>query len=634
MSLLTANDLAKEFGPDEIFSGVSVEIPHGARIAMVGPNGAGKTTLLNILIGLDIPSAGMVNRARGVKIGFLPQRPELLGEHTLREELYGAFADLQAMEFELEQLAEAMAQPNPPDRLIARYGELQEKFEAGGGYTYDQRAKTVIQGLGFALEDQETKLSELSGGQKTRAVLGRLLLEEPTLLALDEPTNHLDINAIAWLEGYLKEFPGAVLVVSHDRYFMDAVAQTIWEMDFGTIEIYRGNYSHYTTQREERYTRRWKEFEAQQAFIAKEEEYIRRNLAGQNVSQAKGRRTRLERLRKDGLVQKPRTRQNMSLNIKAQLRSGELVLRTMGLHVGYPGKPLFAAPNITLRRGEVAALIGPNGAGKSTFIKTVVEQLAPLQGEVKLGAAVNIGYFAQAHESLNPKSSILDEILNAKNMAISEARHYLGRFMFSGDDVFRIISTLSGGERGRVALAKLALSGSNFLMLDEPTNHLDIASQEQLQNVLADFPGTILVVSHDRYLIDALATQIWEVSAGSLLVFEGTYQEYLASKQRQAELATAEASAARAREKTGGANGKGNGGVHPSGLNAYQRQKRVAVLEKLIPELEARMETIIADLGVVSTSGDAARARTLGEAYTRTEQELHDTMTEWESIVD
>ena len=634
MSLLTANDLAKEFGPDEIFSGVSVEIPHGARIAMVGPNGAGKTTLLNILIGLDIPSAGMVNRARGVKIGFLPQRPELLGEHTLREELYGAFADLQAMEFELEQLAEAMAQPNPPDRLIARYGELQEKFEAGGGYTYDQRAKTVIQGLGFALEDQETKLSELSGGQKTRAVLGRLLLEEPTLLALDEPTNHLDINAIAWLEGYLKEFPGAVLVVSHDRYFMDAVAQTIWEMDFGTIEIYRGNYSHYTTQREERYTRRWKEFEAQQAFIAKEEEYIRRNLAGQNVSQAKGRRTRLERLRKDGLVQKPRTRQNMSLNMKAQLRSGELVLRTMGLHVGYPGKPLFAAPNITLRRGEVAALIGPNGAGKSTFIKTVVEQLAPLQGEVKLGAAVNIGYFAQAHESLNPKSSILDEILNAKNMAISEARHYLGRFMFSGDDVFRIISTLSGGERGRVALAKLALSGSNFLMLDEPTNHLDIASQEQLQNVLADFPGTILVVSHDRYLIDALATQIWEVSAGSLLVFEGTYQEYLASKQRQAELATAEASAARAREKTGGANGKGNGGVHPSGLNAYQRQKRVAVLEKLIPELEARMETIIADLGVVSTSGDAARARTLGEAYTRTEQELHDTMTEWESIVD
>jgi len=634
MSLLTANDLAKEFGPDEIFSGVSVEIPHGARIAMVGPNGAGKTTLLNILIGLDIPSAGMVNRARGVKIGFLPQRPELLGEHTLREELYGAFADLQAMEFELEQLAEAMAQPNPPDRLIARYGELQEKFEAGGGYTYDQRAKTVIQGLGFALEDQETKLSELSGGQKTRAVLGRLLLEEPTLLALDEPTNHLDINAIAWLEGYLKEFPGAVLVVSHDRYFMDAVAQTIWEMDFGTIEIYRGNYSHYTTQREERYTRRWKEFEAQQAFIAKEEEYIRRNLAGQNVSQAKGRRTRLERLRKDGLVQKPRTRQNMSLNMKAQLRSGELVLRTLGLHVGYPGKPLFAAPNITLRRGEVAALIGPNGAGKSTFIKTVVEQLAPLQGEVKLGAAVNIGYFAQAHESLNPKSSILDEILNAKNMAISEARHYLGRFMFSGDDVFRTISTLSGGERGRVALAKLALSGSNFLMLDEPTNHLDIASQEQLQNVLADFPGTILVVSHDRYLIDALATQIWEVSAGSLLVFEGTYQEYLASKQRQAELATAEASAARAREKTGGANGKGNGGVHPSGLNAYQRQKRVAVLEKLIPELEARMETIIADLGVVSISGDAARARTLGEAYTRTEQELHDTMTEWESIVD
>ncbi|MBZ0286682.1 MAG: ATP-binding cassette domain-containing protein, partial [Anaerolineae bacterium] len=334
---------------------------------------------------------------------------------------------------------------------------------------------------------------------------------------LDEPTNHLDIQAVEWLEGFLKTFPGAVLAVSHDRYFMDAFAQTIWEMDFGAVEVYRGNYSHYVQQRDERYDRRMKEYEAQQEFLAKEEEYIRRNMAGQNTRQAKGRLKRLETMRKNGrFVNRPRQRKTMYLKLGRAMRSGDKVLMTRGLAVGYPDAdaPLLTVPDITLYRGEVAALIGPNGVGKSTFLKTIIEHLTPLAGEVKVGAAVKVGYFAQAHELLNAKNSVMDEVLTIKPMPISEARNYLAQFLFVGDDVFRPVETLSGGERGRVALAKLALSGSNFLILDEPTNHLDIDSQEILQSVLDHFNGTILLVSHDRYLIDALASQIWAASPG------------------------------------------------------------------------------------------------------------------------
>jgi ATP-binding cassette subfamily F protein 3 len=470
--------------------------------------------------------------------------------------------------------------------------------------------------------------------------LGRLLLEEPDLLALDEPTNHLDIDAVEWLEHFLNDFPGAVLVVSHDRYFMDAVAQTIWEMDFGAVEVYRGNYSHYVTQREERHARLLKEYQTQQEFIAKEEDYIRRNIAGQNTRQAKGRLRRLERLKRDALITRPRQRQKLHLRMGDTVRSGDKVLMTRDLDVGYPDAPapLFRAPDITLRRGEVAALIGPNGAGKTTFIKTIIEQIPPLAGEVKLGASVQIGYFAQAHELLDERSSILDEIQSVKPMPLSAARDYLAQFLFQGDDVFRPISTLSGGERGRVALAKLALSGANCLLLDEPTNHLDIASQEILQNVLADFPGTILLVSHDRYLIDALATQIWAVRPGDLEVFEGPYREYLAARDRAKQEAVAQAEAAKQAARSAGAGNKGQAELasdgRKGGLNPYQRQKRLAELELHIPELEAQLEQLTSAIGEASAQGDAERVRALGEAYTRAEAELHATMADWERLVD
>jgi ATP-binding cassette subfamily F protein 3 len=317
----------------------------------------------------------------------------------------------------------------------------------------------------------------------------------------------------------------------------------------------------------------------------------------------------------------------MNLRMKTSLRSGDKVLETKGLAVGYPGSPLFRAPDIVLRRGEVAALIGPNGVGKSTFVKTVIGQLAPLSGEAKLGAAVQIGYFAQAHELLTEDNSILDEILSVKEMGLTETRSYLGQFLFTGDDVFRPVRTLSGGERGRVALAKLALGGANFLLLDEPTNHLDIDSQEILQNVLADFAGTILLVSHDRYLIDALATQIWAVSPGRLDVFAGTYHDYLAARQ-------AAATAAAAPTKSNGAGAQQQTVEKKYGLNPRQLKQRIEELETLIPQLETRLDEITEAIGTASAKADADKVRTLGEAYTQTEAELHATMTEWERLME
>jgi ATP-binding cassette subfamily F protein 3 len=628
MSILSTSNLAKSFGADDIFENVTVEVPHGARVALVGPNGAGKTTLLNILVGLDTPTEGGVAIARNTRIGFLPQRPELAGAHSLWQEALSAFEEVRRMEAQLAELEHAMADPAQHEAALAKYGPLQERFEHMGGYTYELRIRGVLQGLGFdPVEDFDKSLAILSGGQKTRALLARLLLEEPDLLIMDEPTNHLDIQAVEWLEGYLRSFPGAVLAVSHDRYFMDRFAQVVWELDYGTVEVYRGNYSHYVRQREERRERLWKEYQAQQEYLAKEEAFIRKHMGSRMTAQAKGRLKRLETMRKRGkIIERPHhKKRSMHLNMGRIMRSGDKVLMTRNLAVGYDDDPapLFDVPDITLYRGQVAALIGPNGVGKSTFLKTVIGQLPPLRGEVTIGASVDIGYFAQAHERLRDNNTILDEIIAAKHMPVSEARNFLGQYLFTGDDVFRPISTLSGGERGRVALAKLALSGANLLLLDEPTNHLDIDSQEVLQAVLDEFPGTILLVSHDRYLIDALATQIWAAAPGRLDVFEGTYAEYTGEKPS----ADVEAPAKVATNGRAPRDEPPRGKKH--GLNPFEYDRRMAQLEGRVHELEAQLEQLAADLEAASAAGNAERVQALGIAYTRTEADLETAIEEW-----
>ncbi len=631
MSLLTTQNLAKSFGADDIFDSINVEIPQNSRIALVGPNGAGKTTLLNILVDLDGPTEGTVQIAKNTRIGFLPQRPELVGDHSLYDEALSAFDHLRRMETELAELEIALADEDQHETALAKYGPLQERFELAGGYTYESRIKMVLQGLGFdPLDDFGRSLSLLSGGQKTRALLARLLLEEPDLLVLDEPTNHLDIQAVEWLEGYLKGVPGAVLAVSHDRYFMDHFAQYIWELDYGTIETYRGNYSHYVRQREERRERLLKEYEAQREYVEKEEAYIRKHMGSRMTSQAKGKLKRLETMKKRGvIIDKPRhKKRNMNFKLGRTLRSGDKVLMTYDLAVGYPDapEPLFTVPDIMLYRGQVAALIGPNGVGKSTFLKTIIEQLAPLAGRVKLGAAVKVGYFAQAHERLNDNNTIIDEIIDTKHMQVSAARNFLAQYLFTGDNVFRPINTLSGGERGRVALAKLALSGANFLLLDEPTNHLDIDSQEVLQAVLDNFAGTVVLVSHDRYLIDALATQIWAASPGDMQVFEGTYAAFIGERQTVAE--SEQKTATNGRPQQAKISGKKHG------LNPYELEKRLGELETRIHELELQLGKISADIEKASGDGNADRVHALGIAYTRTEDELEQAMEAWELLAE
>jgi len=666
MSLITAKNLAKSFGQVDIFSGISLSIPQRGRIAIVGPNGVGKTTLLRLLAGYDEPSVGQVGRARGLQIGYLPQEAGFESTHTLWDECLEPFAELQAQEAELARLEASMSDPAQAEEAMARYGALQAAFEHGGGYTYAQRIRQVLTGLGFDEQEFQYPLPHLSGGQRTRALLARLLLSNPNLLILDEPTNHLDIQAVEWLEGYLNQWEGAALIVSHDRYFLDRVVNTIWEMTPNAFELYHGTYSAYLQQRQERWERRLKTFEAEKERLEKDLEYIKKNISGQNVSQARGRLRRLSRIlqaieqigmeaatsrawgemtedvsvttsvmsveeaqrRVRGLREPLNRPPQLHLRLQPDARSGDIVLRTRDLHVGYPGTPLFQAGDIELRRLETAALIGPNGAGKTTLLKTILAQVPPLDGEVSLGASLKIGYFAQAHEGLNPAHTLVQEIQSvAPEMLVADVRAYLARFLFTGEDVFKPVGVLSGGERGRLALSKLALGGANLLLLDEPTNHLDIPAQEILQDVLAGFDGTILLVSHDRYLIDALATQIWEIdeTQGALRTFKGTYSQYKAEleAQREAEKAQVEA---QARAKAPAA-----ARVRPTG-EARRRKLRLEELERLIAEQEEELKRLGRLLENPPT--DPGKVQKLGRDYVRVQAELDHTMQEWGDLHD
>ena len=541
MSLLTANNISKSFEDLDVFSDLSLSIPLKARIGFVGENGSGKSTLLKILVGLDDPDSGTISRSKDLSIGYLPQQIEIASDKTPYESCLESFSELISAQEQLNKLEEDLLNHPDDKELIETYGRLQEKFENNGGYTYRSKINQILQGLGLIKGEENRSWNQLSGGQKIRAYLAKILVSEPALLVLDEPTNHLDINSIEWLENYVRDFPGAVLMVSHDRYFLDQCVNTIWELSF-SFETYRGNFSAYLQQREERYQRQLAEYEKQQEFIAKEEEYIRRNIAGQNTRQAQGRRKRLETLLSEARIIKPTESRSMHLKLTTDLRSGDLVLRTKDLAIGYQDdkKVLFNVPDLTLLRGECASIIGPNGTGKSTFLKTILEKMPPLSGETKLGANLKIGYFAQAHEDLDPESDLMDEISKAApNLLPAQIRDYLARYLFSGDDVFKKVKVLSGGEKGRLALAILSLQGANLLLLDEPMNHLDIDAQELLQSVLKSFEGTIILVSHDRYLIDAVGTQIWEVmpEKHTLSVYAGTYSQY---KEYKKQLAAAE----------------------------------------------------------------------------------------------
>jgi ATP-binding cassette subfamily F protein 3 len=569
------------------------------------------------------------------------------------------------------------------EAALERYGRLQEEFERQGGYTYETRIRQTLTGLGFTPEEYRRPLRQLSGGERTRAFLARLLLSDPDVLLLDEPTNHLDIAAIEWLESYMREWPGAVLLISHDRYFLDQVVNTIIEMT-PSASLYHGNYSSYIQQRQDRWDRVQQIYESEKERLLKDLDYVKRNIAGQRTQQAKGRLRRLSReveaIEQMGFIAYQnknwaevagevdiaehamgveeaerrirglRLPSNRPPQLKIHLnstRSGDLVVRTHALQVGYAdeGRPLFAAPDLTLVRGECAGVIGPNGAGKSTFLKILLGQLPPYGGQVEMGASLNVGYFAQAHEGLRPEHTLMEEIGSvAPNLRPAEIRDYLARFLFSGEDVFKKVAVLSGGERGRLALACLALTSANLLLLDEPTNHLDLPSQEVLQSVLADFAGTILLVSHDRYLIDALATQIWEVDPeqSALRVFQGSYSQYRAVRLAEADAAKA----AKAADTLVAARASSDSSVKPQSVQdpaaarsaprsnnrERERKQRLTALETEIHTLETQISSVGRQLESPSMGVD--RVLILSKEYEQLQKTLEERMEEWASLIE
>jgi ATP-binding cassette subfamily F protein 3 len=627
MSILTAHHINKSYGAHDVLRDVALSLAHGQRAALVGPNGAGKTTLLHILAGMEEPTSGAVHRARGQTVGFLPQHAdqELSEVTTLHDLMRSVFADLDRLAAQMRELEQALADPDQHDAAMEKYSKIADQFEHAGGYTFELRIEQVLSGVGFDLSDLDKPVNILSGGQKTRALLARLILLDPDVLLLDEPTNHLDVSAVEWLEATLRDYHGALILVSHDRYFIDAVADTVWDMQAGQIEAYRGNYTDFLIQREERLDFQAKEYERQREFIAKEEEYIRRNIAGQNTRQAQGRRTRLDRLKQSSdLIKRPETRKAMRFQLSSQPRSGDIVLRARNLSVGYQDdrKSLLTCDQIFLYRNQRVAIWGPNGAGKSTFLKTVLGQIPPLNGEIELGSSVKVGYYAQAHEMLDPNDSVLTAILKVQNMPVSKARGLLGSYLFSGDMIEKRIMDLSGGERGRVALAVLSLEGANVLLLDEPTNHLDLDSQEILQDALADFEGTLLLVSHDRYLVDALATHVWAIEDNRITVYEGNYSEFIAqredAKARNDAQAKAAAQATKEKSKAKPVPDKGE----------KQRQKRITELEAAIAEHETRLSDLTKQLETAKPDKVAA----LGSEYARIEQAMQALIDEWTTV--
>lgn len=694
MALITASNLSKSFGPQDVFRNLALSIPHQARIALVGPNGIGKTTLLRILAGEDSIFGGEVHRARSLRIGYLPQETVLHmdAHHSLWEECLRTFKNLHLQEVKLAEFEHLMAEKAQDgadiSQVLVNYGNLQAEFEHNGGYTYQTRIRQVLTGLGFSEDDYAMQLSKLSGGQRTRAVLARLLLANPELLVMDEPTNHLDITAVEWLEGYFNQWKGAALIVSHDRYFLDKVCNVVWEMQPTNLELYHGNYSAYVQQRLERWELRQQQFTAEKERLEKEMAYIKRNIAGQNVTQARGKLRRVSRIIEtveqlgfEGMqgkrwsqispcvqisvsmmspdeaahrIQALRGPSNrppqMKLNLRTRQRSGNIVMRTEDLRIGYGNanaswKPLVAVPDLELRRLECAALIGPNGSGKTTFLKTILGLVSPLEGEVLMGASLQVGYFTQGHEDLVAERTLMQEIDSvAPHLLPADIRNHLARYLFSGDDVFKQVNTLSGGERGRLALAKLALLETNLLLLDEPTNHLDIPSQEILQFVLDEYQGTIILVTHDRYLVDRLATQIWEIIPaevtlsrkadtvwGNMRVFQGTYHQYRLQQEQAA------------REMVnGGAVIAGKEGERETELRERSRLKnrnqseirrratRLSELEHQIAEHENQIKVLSRQLETPPT--DVAEVHRLGKQYVCFQDELNTLLAEWEQI--
>lgn len=549
MILLQVQQVARYFGADTLFENVSLDVSDNSRIALVGRNGVGKSTLLKMIIGNESPDAGQITKKKGLTIGYLAQNTGLESDKTIYAEMLSVFERLQIMEKNLHEMEAKIADPGADhsssaySQLLNQYAQLLHDFEEQNGYGYEAEVRSVLHGFHFEQEDYDRKISSLSGGQKTRLALAKLLLEQRDLLILDEPTNHLDIDTLTWLEGYVQNYKGALLIVSHDRYFLDRIVNEVYEISHHHSSYYKGNYSAYINQKAERLRQDWKNYEKQQAEISKLEDFVNKNLVrASTTKRAQSRRKQLEKMER---LERPEgDEKGPHFKFTADSQSGNIVLTVKDAAIGYDGRIISSPINIDLRKNQVMAIVGPNGIGKSTLLKSVLGQIPFIKGSSEFGTNVKVGYYDQEQHNLHDKKTVLNELWDDHpTTPEKDIRSILGSFLFIGDDVSKVVHNLSGGEKARLLLTKLAMKHDNFLILDEPTNHLDIDSKEVLENAVMDFNGTVLFVSHDRYFINKVATCVLEIAPQGSTLYLGDYDYYLEKKAEQEEIAAAKSTA-------------------------------------------------------------------------------------------
>ncbi|WP_430495324.1 ABC-F family ATP-binding cassette domain-containing protein [Rossellomorea marisflavi] len=637
MILLQVNQLTKNFGADNILTNIKLEIQTRDRVALVGRNGAGKSTLLKIIAGQLSHDSGEITKPKGVSIGYLAQNTGLESELSIWDEMLTVFEHLLQQEKQLRRLEAEMADPSVYEdedryqRVLKEYDELQVTFKESGGYQYEADIRSVLHGLNFASFDHGTKISTLSGGQKTRLALAKLLLTKPDILILDEPTNHLDIETLSWLEGYLQGYPGAVLIVSHDRYFLDSVVNQVYEISRNRSKKFVGNYSKYLEQKALDYEKDLKLYERQQQEVAKLEDFIQRNIARASTTKmAQSRRKKLERM---DLMDRPQgDEKSASFAFQIDRPSGNDVLHVNDLTIGYgDGEAIASHIDFSIKKGDSIALVGPNGIGKSTLLKTLVNKLHALSGDFKFGSNVSISYYDQQQADLSSNKTVLNELWDEYPMRNEkEIRTVLGNFLFTGEDVLKPVNTLSGGEKARLALSKMMMEKGNVLILDEPTNHLDLDSKEVLENALIDYPGTILFVSHDRYFINRIATKVIELSTGGSTEYLGDYDYYLHKLQEQEELAALEQTKA---EPVKGTQQKQSHKIDKEAKKLErQRRRRIEEIEEKMTVLEGSIEekeTLLCDPDIFQ---DHERVQTLNDELTLAKEELDALLEEWTEL--
>jgi ATP-binding cassette subfamily F protein 3 len=623
MPVVRVEALGIAYGAAEVLAGVTFQVEAGQRVGIVGANGSGKSSVLKAITGEVSPSRGTVTIGPRVRVAHLPQEFEAGPHESVYADALHSRADIMALRGELGQLESRLAAATADEAaaVLERYGEAQHEYERLEGYAYDSRVSEVLSGVGLKALEQRLEPRALSGGQRRRLALARLLLQDADLLLLDEPTNHLDLEAIEWLEEFLRTSRAAMLIVSHDRRFLERAAEDILELQAGAGDWYPGKYRQYVRLRQERRALRHKEYEAQQEFVARTEEFIRRYKAGQRAREARGRQTRLDRMER---LQPPAPDQQIRIQLKATPTS-QLIFQSDGLRIGYGERELLQVPAFSVSAGERIAVVGPNGSGKTSLLRVLMGQLRPQRGRVRAGPRVSMRYYDQHLADLDPEKTVIQELQDAFGLPEETLRTFLGRLLFSGDDAFKMIRSLSGGEKSRVALAKLMLDEAGLLLLDEPTNHLDIPAQEMLEQALDDYGGTIVFVSHDRYFIDAIATSVWVIDQGVLAMHLGDYSDLERQRRRAAQQQPVEAAVPQARPRKAAVKGQVK--------ESEAEEPSVRSVEEAIAAAEAKVKEIEDGLADHRTYDDPARVLQLSREHQEASRRLRDLYEEWQRAI-